>query len=53
MTWLAGLSMNVMHGAASDVSAGRLTADEAPSVITATMLAALTPPGARVPSVPQ
>ena len=34
-------------------AAGRLTAAQAPSVITATMLAALTPPGARVPSVPQ
>ena len=53
VTWLASLSMSVMHGAASDVSAGRLTAAQAPSVITATMLAALTPPGARVPSVPQ
>lgn len=53
VTWLASLSMSVMHGAASDVSAGRLTAAQAPSVITATMLAALTPPGARVPSVPE
>jgi AcrR family transcriptional regulator len=52
LTWLTSLSMNVMHGAASDVSAGRLTAADAPSVITATMLAALTPPGAPVPSVP-
>jgi TetR/AcrR family transcriptional regulator, mexCD-oprJ operon repressor len=49
-TWLTGLSMSVMHGAASDVSAGRLTAAQAPSIITATMLAALTPPGVPVPA---
>jgi TetR/AcrR family transcriptional repressor of mexCD-oprJ operon len=50
--WLTGLGMTVMHAAAADVSAGRMSAAEAPSVITATLLAALTPPGQRVPSPP-
>lgn len=48
-SWLTGLSMTIMHAAASDVSAGRLPAGEVPSVVTATLLAALTPPGARAP----
>ncbi len=50
--WLAGLSMTVMHAAADDVSAGRLSADQAPSVIVRTLLAALTPPGTPVPAGP-
>jgi AcrR family transcriptional regulator len=53
ISWLVSLSMNVMHGAANEVSAGRLTGAQAPSVIAATMLAALTPPGTPVPPAPR
>jgi TetR/AcrR family transcriptional repressor of mexCD-oprJ operon len=44
--------MNVMHTAATEVSAGRLTSEQAPSVVAATLLAALTPPGDVVPPPP-
>jgi TetR/AcrR family transcriptional regulator, mexCD-oprJ operon repressor len=50
--WLASLAMNVMHAAAAEVSAGRLTSAEAPSVVAGTLLAALTPPGSVVPPPP-
>jgi len=50
--WLVSLVMNVMHAAAAEVSAGRLTADQAPFVVSGTLLAALTAPGAVVPSPP-
>lgn len=49
VSWLTGLSMTVMHAAAADVSAGRMPAGDVPAVVTATLVAALTPPGARVP----
>jgi TetR/AcrR family transcriptional regulator, mexCD-oprJ operon repressor len=52
VSWLAGLAVNVMHAAATEVSAGRLTSAQAPSVVAGTLLAALTPPGAVVPSPP-
>jgi AcrR family transcriptional regulator len=50
--WLTGLCMAVMHAAAADVSSGRMSAAEVPSVVTATLLAALTPPGTPVPPPP-
>jgi TetR/AcrR family transcriptional repressor of mexCD-oprJ operon len=50
--WLVSLAMNVMHTAATEVSAGRLTSEQAPSVVAATLLAALTPPGDVVPPQP-
>jgi TetR/AcrR family transcriptional regulator, mexCD-oprJ operon repressor len=50
--WLTGLCMTVMHAAAADVSSGRMPATEVPSVVTATLLAALTPPGTPVPAPP-
>jgi AcrR family transcriptional regulator len=50
--WLVSLAMNVMHAAAAEVSAGRLTSDQAPSVIAGTLLAALTAPGSVVPALP-
>ena len=50
--WLASLAMNVMHAAATEVTAGRLTSGQAPSVVAATLLAALTAPGDVVPSPP-
>ena len=53
VSWLVSLAMNVMHAAATEVSAGRLTSDQAPSVVAGTLLAALTPPGAVVPAAPR
>jgi AcrR family transcriptional regulator len=50
--WLTSLSMAVMHAAAADVSSGRMSAAEVPNVVTATLLAALTPPGTPVPPRP-
>jgi AcrR family transcriptional regulator len=52
LAWLVGLAVNVMHAAAAEVSAGRLKADEAPSVVAGTLLAAFTAPGSVVPSPP-
>ena len=52
LPWLVSLAMNVMHAAAADVTAGRLAADQAPSVVAGTLLAALTAPGDVVPPVP-
>jgi AcrR family transcriptional regulator len=49
LPWLVGLAMHVMHAAAAEVSAGRLPADQAPSVVAGTLLAAFTAPGAVVP----
>jgi len=53
VSWLVSLAMNVMHAAATEVSAGRLTSGQAPSVVAGTLLAALTPPGAVVPAAPR
>lgn len=52
-SWLVGLAMNVMHAAATEVAAGRLTSDQAPSVVASTLLAAFTRPGAVVPAAPR
>jgi TetR/AcrR family transcriptional repressor of mexCD-oprJ operon len=52
LPWLVSLAMNVMHAAAAEVSAGRLSSDRAASVVAGTLLAALTPPGTVVPSPP-
>lgn len=51
-SWLVSLAMNVMHAAATEVSAGRLTSDQAPSVVAGTLLAAFTRPGSVVPAAP-
>jgi TetR/AcrR family transcriptional regulator, mexCD-oprJ operon repressor len=48
-SWLVGVMHSVMHSAADEIGAGRLDADAAAGVITATLLAAFTPPGDRVP----
>jgi hypothetical protein len=40
--WLVSIAFSLMHGAAEDVTAGRMTAEEAPGLITATLLAAFT-----------
>lgn len=50
--WLVSTLHRVMHGAASDVDAGRLEADSAAEVIATTVLAAFTPPGGTVPTLP-
>lgn len=47
-SWLVGVMHNVMHGAADEINGGRLVADQAAAYITATLLAAFTPPGERV-----
>ncbi len=49
-SWLVGVIHSVMHNAADEINAGRLTADKAAAFITATLLAALTPPGSPVPA---
>jgi hypothetical protein len=41
-----------MHGAAADVDAGRIEADSAADAIATTALAAFTPPGGTVPTIP-
>jgi TetR/AcrR family transcriptional regulator, mexCD-oprJ operon repressor len=49
VTWLVGVLHNVIHGAADEISAGRLDVREAPRAISAIILAAYTPPGRRTP----
>lgn len=49
-SWLVSVMHNVMHGAAGDIQAGRITTDQAAPYITTTLLAAFTPPGAQVPN---
>ncbi|TDD23471.1 TetR/AcrR family transcriptional regulator [Kribbella turkmenica] len=50
-SWLVGTMHSVMHGAADEINAGRLSPDHAAEYITATVLAAFTPPGEPVPGV--
>ncbi|TCO44073.1 TetR family transcriptional regulator [Kribbella antiqua] len=49
-SWLVGAMHSVMHGAADEINANRLTPDKAATYITATVLAAFTPPGKPVPA---
>jgi len=49
VSWLVATLHNVMHGAADEITAGRLTPADAPGQIAATALAAFTPPGKKVP----
>jgi TetR/AcrR family transcriptional regulator, mexCD-oprJ operon repressor len=42
--WLITIAFSLMHAAAEDAIAGRIKADDAPGYITATLLAAYTPP---------
>ncbi|MDQ4052221.1 MAG: TetR/AcrR family transcriptional regulator [Actinomycetota bacterium] len=51
-SWLVGTAQNIMHGAADEINAGRLDPDDAATAISAILLAAFTPPGQPVPSVP-
>lgn len=48
-SWLVGTMHSVMHNAADEINAGRLTPADAPGYLTATLLAAFTPPGEKVP----
>lgn len=50
--WLVGTLHRLMHGAATDVAAGHLNERDAATTIAATALAAFTPPGRPVPSIP-
>ncbi|HEY3557110.1 MAG TPA: TetR/AcrR family transcriptional regulator [Kribbella sp.] len=43
-SWLVSVMHNVMHGAAGELQAGRITSGQAAPYITATLLAAYTPP---------
>lgn len=49
--WLVTAAISLMHAAAEENTAGRLDANDATRTIASTMLAALTPPGATVPTV--
>lgn len=42
--WLITTAFSLMHAAAEDAAAGRITADDAPRLITTTLLAAFSPP---------
>ena len=48
--WMVALFYSVMHGAAAEIGAGRLSSGDASGVITSTLLAAYTPPGGTVPA---
>ena len=48
--WLIGTFYSVLHGAADEISAGRLDSADAGPTIAATLLAAFTPPGVPVPT---
>lgn len=49
--WLVTTAFSLMHAAAEDNAAGRLDADDAARIVASTLLAALSAPGATVPSV--
>lgn len=49
--WLVNVLHTVMHSAADEIRAGRLAPDHAAVHITATVLAAFTPPGKPVPEL--
>lgn len=49
IAWLINVLQAVMHSATEEIRAGRLNPDHAASHITATVLAAFTPPGTPVP----
>ncbi|WUD78320.1 TetR/AcrR family transcriptional regulator [Streptomyces sp. NBC_00510] len=49
IAWLVNVLQAVMHSATEEIRAGRLNPDRAASHITATALAAFTPPGTPVP----
>ena len=44
-SWMVAVFYSVIHGAADEINAGRLTGERAPKLITTTLLAAFAPPG--------
>ena len=48
VSWMASVFYSVIHGAAEEINAGRLTAERAPKVIIATLLPAFAPTGGAV-----
>ena len=50
--WLVAIFYTVVHGAADEITAGRLRVADAAQMITSTLLAAYTPPGSLVPGLP-
>jgi TetR/AcrR family transcriptional regulator, mexCD-oprJ operon repressor len=42
--WLVAVAINLMHLAATETAAGRVSSDEVPDLLTATLLPALSPP---------
>ncbi|SDK96214.1 TetR/AcrR family transcriptional regulator [Streptomyces indicus] len=53
ISWMVNVLHAVMHSAAEEIRAGRLTSEHAAGHITATALAAFTPPGKPVPEAGQ
>jgi len=51
VSWLVVTMHHLMHAAADEIQADRLTAEDAPGYIARTVLAAFTPPGRKVPKV--
>ncbi|MFF9776490.1 TetR/AcrR family transcriptional regulator [Streptomyces sp. NPDC013978] len=49
IAWMVNVLHTVMHSATEEIRAGRLTSERAADHITATVLAAFTPPGTPVP----
>jgi len=49
VSWLVVTLHHLMHAAADEIHAGRLTADDAPRFIAGAALGAFTPPGRKVP----
>ncbi|WP_345629930.1 TetR/AcrR family transcriptional regulator [Rugosimonospora acidiphila] len=49
--WMLTTVFSLIHAAAEDAAAGRVKVDQASGLITATLVAAFTPPGAMVPAV--
>jgi TetR/AcrR family transcriptional regulator, mexCD-oprJ operon repressor len=47
--WLTTMAISLMHAAAEECAAGRLAAQDAPRYVSATLLAALTPPTQEIP----
>lgn len=50
--WMVTTVISLMHAAAGDAAAGRVEVDQVPGLITATLLAAFTAPGATVRALP-
>jgi TetR/AcrR family transcriptional repressor of mexCD-oprJ operon len=51
VSWLVGTMHSVMHSAADEINSGRVATGQAADFITATVLAAFTPPGQPVPAL--